>query len=151
MQLERGIELLTKLKLNFQKLLEIAETKHSSLFLQTPVQLQELVIREEKVLFSIQTLEKERFSFMKNLGVYHEQGKNNNHLNDFAELLLTVADSDQAARILELSGEITGMAKRIMSLNQRNIFLINQMRSINAEFVKAIFGEKKTILLDRKA
>ena len=150
MKLQKLISVLAKQEINLNNLLQIGLDKKESLVSNKYEVLNEVVANEEQTLLFIQMAEEKRLNLMHDL--FSEYNIDNErykieilveNLKGKIEPKILQSISDSEKRIKQIIGEIT-------RINQLNMVLIQQSRSLINDIVQAVINSSDRSILDRK-
>lgn len=150
MNIEKLITVLEKQNINLEKLLQSALEKQIALVNCSNNSIKESVSKEEKILLSIQITEENRLKLMEEL--FNELKIQNTRYK--LEILLENIKSkvdDKIYKIIKtLELSIKKTIKEIQKVNQQNLILIQQSRSLISETITAVLNSKNRAIVDRK-
>ncbi len=150
MESKNLIDVLKKQKLNLENLLGAAKEKQKVLINNKREELDTVGKQEEKLIFRVQQTEKERIAVVNQLASRNGLNPKAIKIGDLISKLSTTEDPEVIFELTNLEEEIKELVAEIKSTNSRNMFLIQHSRKFIEYTMKAIFGEGKKSILDRK-
>ncbi|MBI1931818.1 MAG: flagellar export chaperone FlgN [Ignavibacteriales bacterium] len=150
MNLEKLIVVLEKQNKNLQKLLKSVMEKQIALVNCNNEGLKESISNEEKLLLNIQLAEESRLKIMEELFAEYKIENLRYKLEIFIENIKNKIDENIVEIISLLEKNIKKTIKEIQKVNNQNLVLIQQSRSLINETIKALLNSQKRAIIDRK-
>ncbi len=150
MNIEKLITVLEKQNINLEKLLQSVLEKQIALVNCNNSNIKESVSKEEKLLLSIQVTEEARLKLMEEL--FNEFNIKNVRykLEVLIENIKNKIDNNIIKIISSLEISIKKTIKEIQKINNQNLVLIQQSRSLINETITILLNSKKRAIVDRK-
>ncbi|MFZ1292261.1 MAG: flagellar export chaperone FlgN [Melioribacteraceae bacterium] len=150
MNIEKLITVLEKQNINLEKLLQSVLEKQIALVNCNNNNIKESVSKEEKLLLSIQVTEEARLKLMEEL--FNEFNIKNVRykLEVLIENIKNKIDNNIIKIISSLEISIKKTIKEIQKINNQNLVLIQQSRSLINETITILLNSKKRAIVDRK-
>ncbi len=150
METKNLIDVLKKQKLNLENLLGVAKEKQKILVSNKREELDTVGKQEEKLIFRVQQTEKERIAVVNQLAARNGMNARAIKIADLIDKLSETVAPQIVIQLKTLEGEIKTLVTELQTINSRNMFLIKHSRQFIEYTMKAIFGEGKKSILDRK-
>lgn len=146
MQEEKYLEILKEQSGNLVSLLKTVLQKQKAIISGNVDLIEKTISSEEKILLTINRVEKHRVEFLNSYKVDREFESKDEYFYEMAGRL----SQSGALEFQELRKNIKGTTKAILQVNEQNKYLISQSRTMLNEIVTAVFSDRKASLLDRK-
>lgn len=150
MNIEKLIAVLEKQNINLEKLLQSVLEKQIALVNCSNENIKESVSKEEKLLLSIQLTEETRLKLMEEIFTEFNISNARYKLEVLLENIKNKIDSNLFKIISSLEISIKKTIKEIQKINQQNLILIQQSRSLINETITAVLNSKNRAIVDRK-
>ncbi|MBK7104413.1 MAG: flagellar export chaperone FlgN [Ignavibacteriae bacterium] len=150
MNIEKLIAVLEKQNINLEKLLQSVLEKQIALVNCRNENIKESVSKEEKLLLSIQLTEETRLKLMEEIFTEFNITNARYKLEVLLENIKNKIDSNLFKIISSLEISIKKTIKEIQKINQQNLILIQQSRSLINETITAVLNSKNRAIVDRK-
>ena len=150
MNLQKLIGVLKKQEENLNELHRTTLDKQAALVNNDSEVLKEIVLKEEKNLLSIQLAEENRLEGMQKL--FNEFKIDNERYK--LEILIKELEGKVSAKILSgigrLEKRIKNIIKEVTKVNNQNLLLIQQSRTLINETIQAVINSSNRSIVDRK-
>lgn len=150
MNISKLFSILDKQESNLKDLLKIVNNKKEALVNNNYELLNKVVAAEEQKLLTVQLTEEERLTVMQQLFKEYEIDNDRYKLTHLIYGLKGSAEPETIKSILEYETKIKSAVSEISRINQLNMILIQQSKSLINQTIHAIVNTGKRSILDRK-
>lgn len=150
MNIEKLVVILEKQNKNLQRYLKSVMEKQIVLVNCNNEGLKESIINEEKLLLNIQLTEESRLKIMEELFAEFNIKNARYKLEVLIENIKNKIDINVIEVITSLEKSLKKTIKEIQKVNNQNLVLIQQSRSLINETIKALLNSQKRAFIDRK-
>lgn len=150
MNISKLFSILDKQESNLKDLMNIVNNKKEALVSNNYELLNQVVAEEEKKLLTVQLTEEERLTVMQQLFKEYEIDNDRYKLKHLIDGLKGSAEPQTIKSISEYETKIKASVSEISRINQLNMILIQQSKSLINQTIQAIVNTGKRSILDRK-
>jgi hypothetical protein len=150
MNLQKLFAVLAKQERNLKSLINIGEEKKEVLIANNHDQLHNVIAKEEQMLLTIQLTEEDRLVVMRDLFREFSIDNKRYKLEILIESLKERINHQIIKAISDSEKRIKTLIKKITVINELNMLLIEQSRSLINETIKAVISASTKSIVDRK-
>lgn len=144
------LNLVEKHHVLLNNLSEVVFTKQNALIKNDFEKLSVAISDEEKILASIEIINKELAKILQSLKEKYSAAAESFTITDFLEAASNELDSEYKTKLSAHLSEIKKLAEEIALENYLNMTIIQNSRNLLNEMVSVLVGKDRTIILDRK-
>ena len=148
---EKIIAILEKQENNLKKLLKFVLEKQVAIVNNNNEGIKESVSKEEKLLLTVQLTEEIRLKVMEEIFSYYKIDNERYKLSILIENLKSKVDERLIHNISVYETNIKKIIKEVQKVNQQNMLLIQQSRSLLNDTITAVLNLNNRTIVDRKA
>jgi len=150
MNIQKLLSVLAKQEKNLKNLLKIGSDKKEILISSNYEKLNEIITAEEQNLLSIQLTEEDRLNLMHILFLDYNIDNERYKLEILVKSLEGKVEPKVLLQITESEKRIKNTIKEITRINQLNMVLIQQSRSLINDTIQAVINTSSKSIVDRK-
>ena len=148
---EKIIAILEKQENNLKKLLKFVLEKQVAIVNNNNEGIKESVSKEEKLLLTVQLTEEIRLKVMEEIFSHYKIDNERYKLSILIENLKSKVDERLIHNISVYETNIKKIIKEVQKVNQQNMLLIQQSRSLLNDTITAVLNLNNRTIVDRKA
>ena len=138
------------LLVSLDELRDAAFKKQRALIANNYEQIEHSLAQEEKVLGTLQAIQKRRTNILETFAQKLSLNVNHKKFGDFLKTVKGKIDTELYETLVEKNNTLGMLLSNINLLNLQNRYLTEQVRSFNRSLINQLFGNKNRTILDRK-